>query len=75
MFKSEKKELSLLEREGGAVIERGSGWLCTEEVGVVYDDQSSGQRSQRVVAFSSISHMEWQILLTTGMPTVILNRH
>ena len=36
----------------------------------VYDVRNCVQRSQRVVAFWWISHMEWQILLATGMPTV-----
>lgn len=40
----------------------------------VYDDRSSGERSQRVVAFWWNFYMEWQILLATGMLTVTSSR-
>lgn len=52
-----------------------NGWCsCMDEVIGVDDDRSSGYFSARVVAGRWISHMEWQILLATGMPIVTLSR-
>lgn len=41
---------------------------------VVDDDRSSGERSGGWWRFGKFSHMEWQILLATGMPTVTSSR-
>lgn len=40
----------------------------------VYDDRSSGEWSQRVVAFWWCFYMEWHILLARGMLTVTSSR-
>lgn len=42
---------------------------------VVDDDRSSWDTSERVVVFRWISHMEWQILLATVMPTATSSRY
>ena len=47
---------------------------CMDELVGVDDDRTSGYFSARVVAVRWISHIEWQILLATGMPTVTLSR-